>query len=137
MTTTAKTANFPPHGRLITKLTALGPYLRQQHSSDGYYFFDCLSSCISAKKAPEEREFWGWWLILQATEQGFEYQYFFGRYNDSGEWQKEPVPAKHEQAVLQTLDDFYPKLKGLLHDELELSLSAAKELEGPELGSAA
>ncbi|PSW19606.1 Crl family RNA polymerase assembly factor [Photobacterium sanctipauli] len=128
---------FPPHGRLMTKLTAIGPYLRQQHSSEGHFFFDCLSSCISAKKAPEEREFWGWWLELDATDSGFEYQYYFGRYDAEGEWRKEPVPAKHEQAVQQTLDDFYPKLTALLQDEFELSLTASKALEEAELGSAA
>lgn len=128
---------FPPHGRLMTKLTALGPYLRQLHSSDGYFFFDCLSSCISAKKAPEEREFWGWWLTMARTDSGFEYQYYFGRYNDAGEWVKDTLPAKHEKVVLQTLDDFYPKLKGLLQDEFKLTLTAAKSLKEPELGSAA
>lgn len=128
---------FPPHGRLMTKLTALGPYLRQQHSSEGHYFFDCLASCISAKKAPEEREFWGWWLLMTATETGFEYRYFFGRYDSKGEWVKEAVPAKHEQAVLQTLDDFYAKLTGLLQDDFRLSVTAASELEEAELGSLA
>ncbi|KLV11063.1 MULTISPECIES: sigma factor-binding protein Crl [Photobacterium] len=128
---------FPPHGRLMTKLTALGPYLRQNLSAEGHFFFDCLSSCISAKKAPEEREFWGWWLIMEATKNGFEYHYQFGRFNDQGEWDKDTVPAKHVQAVQQTLDDFYPKLKGLLVDELGLSLTASKALEEPELGSAA
>ncbi|MGF1726654.1 sigma factor-binding protein Crl [Photobacterium nomapromontoriensis] len=128
---------FPPHGRLMTKLTALGPYLRQLQSSEGYFFFDCLSSCISAKKSPEDREFWGWWLTMEKTNNGFEYQYNFGRYNDAGEWVKDALPAKHEKAVLQTLDDFYPKLKGLLHDEFKLTLTAAKSLQEPELGSAA
>lgn len=133
MTTTI----FPPHGRLMTKLTALGPYLRQQHSSEGYFFFDCLASCISAKKEPEVREFWGWWLILSATETGFEYRYFFGRFDSEGEWQQEAVPAKHEQAVLQTLNDFYPKLTGLLQDELNLTVTPARELAEAELGSPA
>ncbi|WP_299015970.1 sigma factor-binding protein Crl [uncultured Photobacterium sp.] len=128
---------FPPHGRLMTKLTALGPYLRQQKSSEGRFFFDCLASCISAKKAPEEREFWGWWMEITATETGFEYCYYFGRYDNKGDWLRESVPAKHQQAVLQTLDDFYPKLTGLLQDEFKLELTAASELEEAELGSVA
>lgn len=128
---------FPPHGRLMTKLTALGPYLRQPKSSEGHFFFDCLSSCISAKKAPEEREFWGWWLIMTPTDTGFEYQYHFGRFNAAGEWEKDALPAKHEQAVVQTLEEFYPKLVGLLQDELKLTISPAKSLQEPELGSAA
>ncbi|MCW8328113.1 sigma factor-binding protein Crl [Photobacterium sp. SDRW27] len=128
---------FPPHGRLMTKLTALGPYLRQKQSSEGHFFFDCLASCISAKKAPEEREFWGWWLILTATDTGFEYRYYFGRYDSKGDWVKENLPAKHEQAVLQTLDDFYAKLTELLNNEFELDVSAAGELEEAELGTVA
>jgi len=128
---------FPPHGRLMTKLTALGPYLRQQQSSEGCFFFDCLASCISAKKAPEEREFWGWWLILTAADTGFEYRYHFGRYDNKGDWVKDNVPAKHEQAVLQTLEDFYTKLTDLLQNEFELDITASDELEEAVLGTLA
>ncbi|PSU32091.1 sigma factor-binding protein Crl [Photobacterium lutimaris] len=133
--TTEKT--FPPHGRLMTKLTALGPYLRQPLSSEGHFFFDCLSSCVSAKKAPDEREFWGWWFIIEANDEGFDYHYGFGRYDGAGEWVKDPVPAKHEKAVQQTLEDFYPKLEGLLQKEFKLTLSPSKVLKEPELGSVA
>jgi len=131
------TTTFPPHGRLMTKLTALGPYLRQQQSSEGHFFFDCLASCISAKKEPEEREFWGWWLILTVTNTGFEYRYHFGRFDSNGDWLKDSVPAKHEKAVIQTLDDFYPKLTSLLQDEFKLTVTAASDLEEAELGTVA
>lgn len=70
------TATFPPYGRLVTKLTAIGPYLRQEQTSTELFFFDCLASCINANKDPEKREFWGWWMELTPTERGFSYRYF-------------------------------------------------------------
>ncbi|MDX1302419.1 sigma factor-binding protein Crl [Photobacterium sp.] len=128
---------FPPHGRLMTKLTALGPYLRQQHSKEGEFFFDCLASCISAKKSPEEREFWGWWLVLTATDSGFEYRYYFGRYDSEGNWNQDKVPAKHAEAVVQTIGDFYSKLTNLLQEECGLEVTAADDLKEAALGSMA
>ncbi|WP_120510218.1 sigma factor-binding protein Crl [Photobacterium salinisoli] len=128
---------FPPHGRLMTKLTALGPYLRQQHSSEGHFFFDCLASCINAKKAPEEREFWGWWLEMVETEAGYQYRYYFGRYDINGDWLEDKVPAKHLEPVQQTLDDFYQKLITLLEQEYSLSLSPASDLSSPTLSVSA
>ncbi|MGF1691191.1 sigma factor-binding protein Crl [Photobacterium kagoshimensis] len=131
---TTQTA-FPPYGRLLTKLTAIGPYLRQQQSKEGAFFFDCLASCISAKKEPDEREFWGWWLELNASDKGgYEYRYFFGRYNSAGEWVEDKVPAKHSEAVLKTLHDFYPKLTKALAENFELSVAAAPDLKEVALG---
>lgn len=127
---------FPPHGRLMTKLTALGPYLRKQKSKEGEFFFDCLASCISANKSPEEREFWGWWLVLTATDIGFEYRYNFGRYDSKGNWIKGVLPAKHTEAVLKTLDDFYVKLTKFVKEDCDLGLQASAELEEAVLGSA-
>ncbi|MDO6705255.1 sigma factor-binding protein Crl [Photobacterium sp. 1_MG-2023] len=128
---------FPPHGRLMTKLTALGPYLRQQQSSEGHFFFDCLASCISAKKEPEEREFWGWWLELTQIEDGFQYSYRFGRFDLHGDWKEEKVPAKHQEPVQQTLEDFYKKLCTLLEQEYELAIHPAPDLSEPTLSVSA
>ncbi len=49
----------PTHYRLLSALKAIGPYLREPQSSEGYYLFDCLAACVNDKKSPEEREFWG------------------------------------------------------------------------------
>ncbi|KDM92992.1 sigma factor-binding protein Crl [Photobacterium galatheae] len=128
---------FPSHGRLMTKLTALGPYLRQQQSSDGHFFFDCLASCINAKKEPEEREFWGWWLELTQSEGGFQYHYYFGRYDIHGDWLEDKVPAKHLEPVQQTLEDFYQKLSTLLEQEYALPIHPAPDLSAPTLSVSA
>lgn len=130
MTTTTL---FPPHGRLMTKLTALGPYLREKKSQEGYFFFDCLASCVNADKEPEEREFWGWWLVLTATDNGFEYSYDFGRYDLSGEWNEGKLPAKHKDAVMKTLVDFHEKLTPFIVDECQLTLSASSNLTQAQL----
>lgn len=127
------TATFPPYGRLVTKLTAIGPYLRQEQTSTALFFFDCLASCINANKDPEKREFWGWWMELTPTERGFSYRYFFGRYDVNGDWSEDKLPAKHKDAVMETLNDFYPKLCQFVIDESELELIPSKDLSEPQL----
>lgn len=122
------TTLFPPHGRLMTKLTALGPYLREKKSKEGQFFFDCLASCVNADKEPEQREFWGWWLILTATGNGYEYCYDFGRFDLNGEWNSGKLPAKHKDAVMKTLSDFHGKLTPFIVDECQLTLSSSSEL---------
>lgn len=66
-----ETTQGPTHFRLMSKLKAIGPYLREPQSEEGRYYFDCLSVCVDDKKSPEKREFWGWWMDLEAIEGGF------------------------------------------------------------------
>ncbi|EGV2674026.1 Crl family RNA polymerase assembly factor, partial [Vibrio parahaemolyticus] len=53
----SETTQGPTHFRLMSKLKAIGPYLREPQSQEGRYYFDCLSVCVDDKKSPEKREF--------------------------------------------------------------------------------
>ncbi|MEZ9523652.1 sigma factor-binding protein Crl [Enterovibrio norvegicus] len=125
------------HGRLLTRFTQIGPYLRQNKSTEERYFFDCLSACVNAKKPPESREFWGWWLELTPKEGGFEYAYKFGKFNTEGEWQSDNVPKKCNKEVTESLDAFYKKICNFVEGELQLEITALPTLKQPKLGSAA
>ncbi len=121
------------HGRLISRFARLGPYLRQNQSSEDSYFFDCLSVCVDAEKAPDKREFWGWWLELSTTKNGFEYIYAFGKYDKQGKWTKDAVPKDATSEVKKSLDTFYTKLTQFLKDETELHISPNEALEVEKL----
>ncbi len=120
-------------GRLMTRFAQLGPYLRQNKSTEAVYFFDCLATCVNAKKSPENREFWGWWLLLKAEEGVLEYSYDFGMYDLKGDWTQDALPTSCTAEVKQSLDDFYIKLKGLC-DEVSLVLKPESNSKTAQLG---
>jgi sigma factor-binding protein Crl len=93
--------------RLLRQFAAIGPYLREDLCQEGRYRFDCLSVCVSAKPAPDKREFWGWWLVLEQDDHHFRYHYQLGFYNADGAWLDKPIPKKHQVEVERTLNRFY------------------------------
>lgn len=117
----------PTHYRLLSTLKAIGPYLREPLSEEGHYLFDCLSVCVSDKKSPEEREFWGWWMDLDKQESGFIANYSFGLYNAEGNWVGKAVPASAQEEVQRTLDNFDAKLRDVLQSKFELGVELHKE----------
>jgi len=117
----------PTHYRLLSTLKAIGPYLREPLSEEGHYLFDCLSVCVSDKKSPEEREFWGWWMDLDKQESGFIANYSFGLYNAEGNWVDKAVPASAQEEVQRTLDNFDAKLRDVLQSKFELGVELHKE----------
>ena len=113
--------------RLLRQFAAIGPYLREDLCEEGRYRFDCLSVCVSAKPAPDKREFWGWWLVLEQADHSFSYHYQVGFYNAEGEWLDKPLPKKHQAEVERTLHHFYKLISGKLA-QLECTLLPAEQV---------
>ncbi|UYA61612.1 sigma factor-binding protein Crl [Pectobacterium colocasium] len=102
--------------RLMKNFTALGPYIREAQCENTGFFFDCLAVCVNIKPAPENREFWGWWLNLEDTGETFAYDYHYGLFDKQGNWREEKIKDK---AVMEQVENakqaFHVRLEKLLH----------------------
>ncbi|MGL4455088.1 MAG: sigma factor-binding protein Crl [Plesiomonas sp.] len=123
--------------RLMRKFAALGPYIREHQCQEQQFFFDCLAVCANPRLPTEKREFWGWWMVLDATESGFEYHYQVGFYDNQGDWlPKHPTDDAITEEIQRTLQLFYPRLVDCLQ-LLNISLQPAAAIAGRELSTAA
>ena len=123
-----------PHRQLVREFMALGPYLRQEQSEPGRYFFDCLASCLNLSAEPEVREFWGWWLVLEPCEGGFNCQSELVLYNKEGVWLAKQPHADGLDAVASSRQRFLLNLQNKLKG-WQLSLNAADQglLDSPSV----
>jgi len=117
----------PTHYRLLSALKAIGPYLREGQCKEGSYAFDCLAACVDDRKSPEKREFWGWWMELDQTDDGYEAKYYTGRYNLAGNWEVKEIPQKQLEEISQNREEFHKMLEKTLDERFGLVLSVHKQ----------
>lgn len=116
------------NGKYLKKFTDLGPYLRSLQCQKGFYFFDSLVVCLDTKEEPEEREFFGWWLELQQTENEFIYHYQLGIFDKQANWQSQSLKDKADLDTIElNLQKFHQRLSDLL-GTLEIKLTPSPEM---------
>lgn len=116
-------AKNPTYHRLLSAFKAIGPYLREDKCQAECYFFDCLSVCVNDQKAPEKREFWGWWMVLSVEEGSYQACYKYGRYDQNGDWVEDELKTANQEEVERTRIVFHEKLVTMLDKDFSIHIN--------------
>ncbi|CAM3029173.1 sigma factor-binding protein Crl [Vibrio rarus] len=121
----------PTYHRMISKLKAIGPYLREAECQPNLFLFDCLSVCVDDSKSPECREFWGWWMELEKQDEGTVCiaRFHHGKYNASGIWVDEKVPSTAAAEVKRTQSVFQSKIQAQLSEQFAFEFALHDDSE--------
>jgi sigma factor-binding protein Crl len=114
----------PSRGRLFKLFTDLGPYFRKLQSTESVYFFDCLEICVDDTQAPEERQFYGWWMVVSNKNDQFTYQRLDGRYNLVGDWEVENLSKEQQQKLDKSFETFIIRLQALIKEVTQQELQS-------------
>ena len=121
-----------PHRQLLKEFMTLGPYLRQEQCEPERYFFDCLAVCLNLGAEPGSREFWGWWLVLEPRESGFNFQTQMGLYDKDGNWLDRQPHASAVAEVEGSRERFFRVLQTRLEQwQLPLLPDEPTQFESP------
>ena len=113
----------PSRGRLFKLFTDVGPYFRTLLSDENRFFFDCLEICVDVKEEPQNRTFFGWWLIITRTDNSFKYERFNGLYDLEGNWVSVEINKQKMDQLDKSFELFITKLCALIETETGCELT--------------